>query len=477
MKFYGRQEELSRLTEISQAARTGGYLTMITGRRRVGKTTVVKHFLQQQNLPSCYFFISRKQPRALLNEFADILAEQFPEIAGLRFEDFEGFCKFIFQKLRSPGLTIVMDEFQNFHYVDPAVFSIWQKYWDEYQDKIKGHIIVIGSIQTLMHAIFEDRKEPLFKRLTGKIILQPFRFHEMRTWLGEVARNDSKLGLELYLLFNGMPFYYYLLQKEGLCGKDLPSVIMRLALQPDGLLFNEGKELTIEELGANYGRYFSILEAIAGGHTQWNNIAMHSGVPVNSLGKYLEELHNYYNLIEKKTSLFSRDNGKASRYYLRDHFLTFWFRYVYKNASVLAEFSSRRFLPKLKNDLPNFLGGQFERFIAAWLQQQCEAAPQKFPFDAVGKYWDKGENEIDVIAYRDDGEACLVGECKWNSKRVDLTIVEQLTQAVEVVKRKRHFKKFSRAVFVGDEMPEKLKARLREREVQVFDRLDYWENA
>lgn len=474
MKFYGRQTELRRLGEIAQTARTGGRLTMVTGRRRIGKTTLVKHFLQQRHLPHCYFFVSRKQPHALLDEFAGLLAEQFPEIAGLRFEDFEGFCKFIFQKLRSGNFTVVLDEFQNFHHVDPAFFSVLQKYWDEHHDKINGQIIVIGSIQTLMHTIFENRKEPLFKRLNGKILLAPFGFQEMRSWLSAAAHGDRRLGLELYLLFGGAPFYYYLLQKEGLYGQDLPAVLERLALQPDSLLFNEGKELTIEELGANYGRYFSILEAIAGGHTQWNNIAMHSGVPANSLGKYLEELHNYYNLIEKKTSLFSRENGKASRYYLRDPFLAFWFRYVYKNASVLAEFSSRRFLPKLKNDLPNFFGGQFERFIAAWLQRQGETAPQEFPFEAVGKYWDKGENEIDVVAYRDDGEACLVGECKWNSKRIDLAVVEQLNRAIEVIKKKRHFKKFSRAVFVGDEMPEKLKARLREQEVQVFDLTDYW---
>jgi AAA+ ATPase superfamily predicted ATPase len=184
--------------------------------------------------------------------------------------------------------------------------------------------------------------------------------------------------------------------------------------------------------------------------------------------------HNYYNLIERCASLFSQDNSRTSRYYLRDNFLTFWFRYVYKNASVLVEFSTRRFLPKVKSDLPNFFGFQFEKFIADWFQRQCLEQPQKFPFDNVGKYWNKGENEIDVVVYRDDGEACLVGECKWNSKRINMSVVDKLTQSVEVIKRKRNFKKFYMAVFVGDEMPSRLRERLMAQEVQVFGVTDYW---
>jgi hypothetical protein len=476
MKFYGRKEELERLAEISSYAKSAGYLTMLTGRRRVGKTTLVKHFLQQHNLPNCYFFISRKQPRALLNEFAEILSEKFPAIAGLRFEDFEGFFKFLFQTLSNSAFTFVLDEFQNFQYVDPAVFSILQKHWDENKDKIKGHIIVIGSVQTLMHAIFEDRKEPLYKRLTGKIILRPFTFDEMRPLFDEQSGGNRQADLELYLLFNGIPFYYYLMEKERLFGKDLMEVVDRLVLRHDGLLFNEGKELTIEELGANYGRYFSILEAIANGHTQWNNIATQSGIPQNSLGKYLEELTNYYGLIERKVSVFSQDSSKTSRYYLRDNFLAFWFRYVHKNFSTLEAFPTSRLLPKVKRDLPNFFGFQFEKFVSDWLQRQCLTNPQKFPYDYVGKYWDKGENEIDVVAYQENGEACLIGECKWNSKRITSAIGNQLTQSIEIIKRRRNFKKFNKAVFAGDSMPSRLRERLIGQEVHVFDISDYWGN-
>lgn len=289
---------------------------MVTGRRRVGKTTLVRHFPQSRRLPHCYFFVLRKQPGALLREFSEIIAAGFPETAGLQLSDFDGFFRFLFEKLTGGHFTFVLDEFQNFQYVDTAVFSTLQKYWDEYRDRISGHIIVIGSIQTLMHRIFEDRKEPLFKRLTGKIILKPFTAEEMLPLFKQHTSSDPRKSMQLYLLFNGIPFYYDLMAKAHLFGREVIEIVERLALRNDGLLFNEGKELTIEEFGRNYGRYFSILEAIACGHAQWNNIATQSGVPANSLGKYLDELRNYYGLIERKASIFTKEVAKTSRYAL-----------------------------------------------------------------------------------------------------------------------------------------------------------------
>jgi AAA+ ATPase superfamily predicted ATPase len=475
MKFTGREKELERLAKIATFAHETGYLTMITGRRRVGKTTLIKQFFDRQKITGIYFFVSRKQAPALLHEFTEILSEFFPEIGGMKFSDFDVFFRFLFRKLNTSFFTFVFDEFQNFQYVDPAVFSILQKYWDENKEKMTGHIIVIGSIQTMMHQIFEDKKEPLFKRLTDKIILKPFTAQETKNL---IARQNTTSGqqanLALYLLFNGIPFYYELMEKARLFGKGIIAVIDSLALQHDSLLFNEGKELTIEEFGKNYGRYFSILEAIASGHTQWNKIATQSGVPQNSLGKYLDELLNYYGLIERRSSILSKSTTKTNRYYIRDNFLTFWFRYIFKNYSILEQHPSEYFLPRLKKDLSNFFGMQFERFVHDWLIRQSFIDSNRFPFDRVGNYWDKGQNEIDVVAYQDKGRICMVGECKWNSKRVTSSVVSKLSHNVEIIGKKRHFKEFRKAVFVGDAMPKQQRLHLKQSGILVFDVADLW---
>jgi len=474
MKFIGRKIELARLKEINDFAQQSGYLTMITGRRRVGKTTLVKHFLEQYKIPGCYFFVSRKQPKALLDEFAELLSAKFPEISGLQFADFDGFFKYMFQTLERKNYTFVFDEFQNFLYVDSSVFSVFQKYWDDYKDKIKGHIIVIGSLQTVMHRIFENQKEPLFKRLTGKLILKPFSVSEMNQLFLRYGRQDIVTNLKLQLLFDGIPFYYYVMEKEHLFDKDIIEIIHRLVLRNDGILFNEGKELTIEEFGKNYGRYFSILEAIASGNTQWNDIATQTGILTHSIGKYLDKLLNYYDLIERKSSVFSKNNGKRNRYYLKDNFLAFWFRYVHKNFSLLENYSSDSIIPKVKQDLTNFFGFQFEKFIQDWLQRQCIENPVEFPFDVVGKYWDRGQNEIDVVAYQEKGDLCLIGECKLNSKRITHAIVDKFHKQVEIISRKRNFKQYRKVIFVGDSAPDKLKLDFQKKDIEIFDVKDYF---
>ena len=475
MDFIGRQKELKRLKEISSFAKTSGYLTLISGRRRVGKTTLVKHFIEQQKLKSCYFFVSRKQPKAILNEFCSILNEEFEQIAGLTFEDFDGFFLHIFKILQKKNFTFVFDEFQNFWYVDSSVFSTFQKHWDENKDNIKGHIIVIGSIQTLMNTIFEDQKEPLFKRLTGKILLKPFSISEMNELFIGTKSNDVSMNIRLQLLFNGIPFYYYLLEKEHLFNKSLIKIIDRLVLHQDSILFNEGRELTIEEFGRNYGRYFSILEAVARGYTQWNKIATQTGIPSNSIGKYFDELIQQYRLLERRHSVFSqKQSAKNGRYYLKDNFLSFWFRYVYKNLSVLEGYSAEKLIPKIREDLPNFFGYNFERFVVEWLQMQSVNNFKQFHFDEIGKYWDRAGNDIDIIAFKTDDELCLVGECKWNSKRITNAVINKLEQSVELVKKTRKFKNFQKAIFVGDKASSDIKNMLLRKDIQLYEISNYF---
>ena len=176
----------------------------------------------------------------------------------------------------------------------------------------------------------------------------------------------------------------------------------------------------------------------------------------------------------RKSSVFSKDNGKSSRYYLKDNFLTFWFRYVHKNFSLLENYSSDSMIPKVKEDLPNFFGFQFEKFILDWLQRQCVENPSKFPFDIVGKFWDRGNNEIDVVAYQEKGDLCLIGECKLNSKRITSSIVDKFKRQVEIISKKRRYRTFRKVVFVGDVALDELKLSLQRKGIEIFNVEDYF---
>ena len=171
MEFYNREKELESLAEIKKMSENGGQMTVLTGRRRIGKTALLMKSCS--GLPTLYFFVTRKAEAMLCNEFADEIRKQLGEACG----SFTSFGKmFEYLMLLSKRLTfnLVIDEFQEFDRVNAAVFGEMQHYWDLHKDDSRMNLLISGSVHSLMHKIFEDRKEPLFSRAGRILRLKPF---------------------------------------------------------------------------------------------------------------------------------------------------------------------------------------------------------------------------------------------------------------------------------------------------------------
>ena len=171
MRFHNREHELSELERVWNLCNKTVHFTIISGRRRVGKTELVKKFYSDKE--HLYFFIGRKNASLLLEEMSIIAKnkiEQFPTIIK-----FDEWLEFLLNNVKK-GTVIFFDEFQNFKYVDKSIFSDFQKVFDRHKHKLQIHIIVAGSHITLMNKIFSDAKEPLFGRATEKYVLKPLLF-------------------------------------------------------------------------------------------------------------------------------------------------------------------------------------------------------------------------------------------------------------------------------------------------------------
>lgn len=151
---------------------------------------------------------------------------------------------------------IIFDEFQNFQQVDPSVFSTLQDIWDRQKDVVKGAIICVGSVQTLMQDILEGAKEPLFGRVTARLCLKPLAANVIDDMLQEQNVEPARQLLFYYTLFGGIPKYYFLLDRYRLFGNNKTEIIRKFFCESDALLQQEGKELLIEEFGKNYHLYF-----------------------------------------------------------------------------------------------------------------------------------------------------------------------------------------------------------------------------
>lgn len=470
MRFYNRERELAKLREIATLSRRSSHLVVITGRRRVGKTELIRRFAGEGK-DVLYFFVSKKKPHILLEEFREILAGRFPLLKRVSFPAFGDFFRFLFDAMSEQSLFVVFDEFQNFLHVDPSAFSTMQDLWDRRKEAVKGAFFCIGSVQTLMRDIFEGRKEPLFGRATARLYLEPFAPDTVVEIL-----SDHRLGAPKHLpffftLFGGVPKYYFLLDRYRLFGKPHEEIVRKLFCEADAPLQNEGRELLIEEFGKNYHLYFSILQVIAGGETQMARIADGAGINVNSISKYLEELASYYRVIERRAPVTShRHEHKSGRYFISDPALRFWFRYIYRYRSLLEIGDEKGLTGKIVKDLPALMGTSFEELVRALLILRNGEESLPFRFSRIGGFWSrKGDVEVDIVALDEKEENILIGECKLSGSRFTRREAARLKEKARAIKRLRGGGREHFALFCADAVPAREKESLANEGVTVYE--------
>ena len=426
MKFYDRKDELEKLEKFEKLGQRNFFFIRVTGRRRIGKTLLIREYLKRTELPSLYFFVTKKKEKLLLDEYSRIISDKFDEYSGTAFRDFDDFFKFLFNLMKRKKLVVVFDEFQNFKYVNEAIFSILQKHIDFNKQESKGLFLVIGSINSMMRRIFENSDQPLYGRLNGSFLLKHFSPATIYEILMDHGLTTNEDRLFYYSVFQGIPFYYnYISEREGY-GKNRLDFFKEDILDENSILLNDGKEVLIEEFGKDYSTYFSILEAIACGSTTVSRISDVSGITINSLSRYLSELMEDHEIIERRVPFDSAKNNKMGRYYISDNFLDFWFRYIFKNKSRIEMYNRERIAAEILEDMPAFMGKKFETFLMTYLLEMNRQGV--LTFDRLGQYWDRGETEIDIIFTNEEDREIYFGECKLSPKRFSIETTKKKIQ-------------------------------------------------
>lgn len=430
-KFYNRKNELKLLNKHNNLAKDNLITEVIMGRRRIGKTELIKEYINKQKGQALYFYVTKKSSQIILDDFTVILKEKFAFLPSKVFS-WEDLLNIIFELSVKEKLVVIFDEFQNFYHVDKSMFSILQKKIDEYKNKAKMHLVLVGSIQTLMEKIFKQ-KEPLYGRVDNFIYLEPFKFKEIVDICYDHKVKNLEKIFDLYSVFNGVAKYYDLLEKFNLFHSPLEKILEELLIAKDTPLYKEGENLLIEEFGSDYKRYFDILFCLSAGKTKTNEIANMMQLPVTTISKYLAVLINKYKLVEKRNPLHKK-NSKDNRYYLKDVFLRFWFYYVYKNYSRIEIGALKPIFQNFKEVFNTYKGLIFEELARGALYKKIteeEILPCR-PL-LISNYWDKRQ-EIDI--YGEDKQKILVGEIKLSGKAVDKKLIGKIEEFTKVKKKK-----------------------------------------
>jgi AAA+ ATPase superfamily predicted ATPase len=419
MMFVSRDKELAALER--EFDRSGSSFVVIYGRRRVGKTTLIKEFLQDKKY---IFLLADTQHERIQLERLKIMAAKCFDDTGIEevfFFQWDGIFNYIYkQRPFKEKLVIVFDEFQYLAKVNDAVPSIFNRIWEEQFKDLNVMWILCGSHVGMMYRTVLNYSSPLYGRRTGQIHLVPLRFR----YFSEFFENRSLVRrVELFAVLSGVPKYIETF-------KDCDSVFSGIRdhiLDREGFLYQEPLFILGEELSET-ATYFTILETISKGTHKIGNIASKLEIPTTHLTSFLKRLMEL-DLIEREVPVTEVNPSKSKRglYFIKDHFFRFWFRYVLPYRSALEVGDTGYVMDIIKSTFHLFVSRAFEQVCMDRLLQDRPVEIQK-----VGRWWNKNE-EIDIVTLTDS--EVLLGECKWWQEPVGLNVLERLekksTQVVE----------------------------------------------
>lgn len=403
-KFYNRQKELKALKTVSeQIAETKGQLSVMVGRRRVGKTRILNEAFHQRNTQSLYLFISRKTESSLVAEFSEIIKNEL----GVKFfqpQSLRDIIEFLLDYTQQQPLTVIIDEFQDIDIVNPALFSDIQNLWDANKRKSMMHLVCCGSLYSMMTKIFKGKDEPLFNRDDRFFKIQPLQ----PSYLAEVMKDHDQFNAENMLrwwcLSGGIPKYLEWLTRFSAENDDLFEAVIS-EFSP---MIKEGTHRLVEDFGSEHRVYFDILGAISNGNTSRSRIENSLDM---SVGVHLEKLDEVFDVITKKRPISSKENSRDIRYSISDPFLNFWFRFIHANKSAVEMENYEYIRRYIERDFNVYSGLQLESLFSAILVESKQ-------FGKIGGYWDaKGHNEIDIVAINDLDKKILIAEVKRQQKR------------------------------------------------------------
>ncbi len=437
MTFHNRIEELDALATAFESP--GHDFVVVYGRRRVGKTALLKAFSTDR--PHIYFLAAQEAERRQREKFIEQIAAHFDERVP-RTDGWDEAFNYLGEKLETEDLVVVIDEFPYLVAENDSLPSYIQGFVDEQLQKTESMVVLCGSSVSTMESEVLGHESPLYGRRTAQFDVTPFSFTQAR----EAINYETADAIRSYAITGGTPMYFTLFDYEQSLADNVRSQI----LSPTAVLYNEPEFLLQTEL-RNPARYMSILEAVALGHTTPNEISGATGIDPGPLSKYLQTLRRL-RLIDRKVPVTaSAKKSKRSRYHVADEFLRFWFRYVEPNRSSIEQAPAIVYDGTIAPNLSDHVATTFEDVCKEVIWEGVRRGVFE-PYSEVGRWW-YGEDEIDIVGLAPADDRILFAECKWTKEPVGEQLVESLQAKVPNVRwgpddRTAEFALFSKSGFV-----------------------------
>ncbi len=440
--FYCRENELKKM---NQRYASGGFECIIVyGRRRVGKTALIRRFCEGK--PTIYFsaLLEETEKENLKTLSRAIGAYKNGDVlTSPEYRNFDDAFAEITRLAMKEKLIFVIDEYPYLAKAAPTISSRLQHLIDHVWSETSLYLILCGSSMSFMENQVLGYESPLYGRRTAQFKIEPMTYRETAVFNPDL---NAEQNAYVYGITGGIPHYINKLNVRG----DLKQALLDNLFDPSAYLFEEPSNLLKQEL-REPAIYNAIITAIAEGHTRMSEIAVKVGMESSACSKYISVLLSLD--ILKKVTPVTEKPGRKTIYGISDPFFRFWYRFVPQNITAIASGRIEQIYDRaVISQMPDYMGLIFEKMCREYLLFY-DNAPDVQIVD-IGEWWGTDEKEkkqvqIDIVATTPIKNEFLIGSCKFRNEKVGYDELELLRRYAAVFAKngKFHFVIFSKSGF------------------------------
>ena len=436
--FIGRESELNALNKLYHSSQFE--FAVIYGRRRVGKTALISEFIKDKD--TIFFTGIETNARQNLDNLSQCIMEYSMGMAvNTFFPNFQTALEYVFELAKTKRIILVIDEYPYVARADKGLASTLQLLIDKNKDSSKLFLILCGSSMSYMEDHVLAYKAPLYGRRTAQFKIKPFDFWEVCRCFPKLPNLDKAL---IYGIVGGTPQYLMLLDDN----LSMEENIKNTYLNPSSPIFEEPNNLLKQEV-REPAIYNAIITAIAAGSSKMNEISGKINENTSVCAIYIKNLITLG--IIKKEAPYGEKSSRKTIYSIEDNMFRFWYRFVPENTSIISRGAADLAYKRISPALSSYMGGIFEDICKQYLWKLLLAGKCAVNFNSLGRWWGtnpktKSQEEIDIMGV--DKDSALFGECKWTNEKIDLGVLEALTQRSTLFRcQKPYFYLFAKTGF------------------------------
>jgi AAA+ ATPase superfamily predicted ATPase len=433
--FVARSQELDMLNTYHQRDRAE--LLIVFGRRRVGKTRLLTHWLSHYEVGHALYWVA--QPTSAtdqLRQFSQAIYrfanQESPNLATFTFESWDQALEQVAALAEEKRFTLIIDEFTYLLGRTPELAGVFQNMWDHLLQQRNILLILSGSHLGMMRKQVLAYQSPLYGRASAQFHIQPLPFGVTAAYFPTYSAAER---IAIYAIFGGIPAYWRRIDPK----RSISENIRHELLVPNNLMQAEPR-LLLQDFVREPDNYIAMLNAIANGYRTQKEIMRFSGLAQGHVSSYLALLEDS-GFVERRIPVTAGPRSRLSRYHITDPYLRFYYRFLSPYLTQLALGVDTSVLNVIKRHLLDFIGTHtWEEVCREWVLRAGGKEGLPFIPDRVGSYWDK-DAQIDVVGINRMDKTIVLGECKWSPKVTKTSVMEELIKKTDsVVPKDGHWK-------------------------------------